>query len=260
MRIFITNDDGYTSGGIKALTELAMEFSDDIIVVAPDKTYSGMSHAITMHSPLFVEKIQNTPKGVRSYICAGTPVDCVKIAFDEIMKDEKKPDLVLSGINHGSNSNISVIYSGTMGAATEASFYKIPSLGISLTDHSLNANFDGAVFYARKVIQQVLEMDVCERKELCLNVNVPNIAKDEIKGIKYCRQTKGCWKEDFVARKDPHGRDYYWMSGKFYNDELDAVDTDEWALKNGYVAVVPVQMDLTDYNKLEKLQEQCAKL
>lgn len=259
MKIFITNDDGYNSGGIKAITELAMEFSDDVIVVAPDKTYSGMSHAITMHSPLFVEKIADTPKGLRSYICAGTPVDCVKIAFDEIMKNEKLPDLVLSGINHGSNSNISVIYSGTMGAATEAAFYGIPALGISLTDHSLNANFEGAVFAARKVIQQVVAMSQNESRYLCLNVNVPNINLEELKGIKYCRQTKGCWKEDFVARRDPHGRDYYWMSGKFYNDEADATDTDEWALKNGYVAIVPVQMDLTDYNRLEKLQKECAK-
>ena len=259
MRIFITNDDGYNSGGIAALTALAMEFSDDVIVVAPDKTYSGMSHAITMHAPLFVEEVAGAPDGLRSYICAGTPVDCVKIAFDEIMKNEKHPDLVLSGINHGSNSNISVIYSGTMGAATEATFYGIPAVGISLTDHSPDANFDGAVFFARKIIQQVLEMSEGEKRNLCLNVNVPNINKEDIKGVKYCRQTKGCWKEDFVARKDPHGRDYYWMHGKFYNDEPEATDTDEWALKNGYVAVVPVQMDLTDYNRLAKLQEKCAK-
>lgn len=252
MKILITNDDGFDSKGIEALLDLALEFSDNITLVAPDKTYSGMSHSITMHHPLFLERNKVAPKGVNFYICAGAPVDCVKIALDEIM--DSMPDLILSGINHGSNANISVVYSGTMGAATEGAFYGIPSIGFSLTDHSLDADFDAAVVYARKVIQMVVDMDDAQKKGLCLNVNVPNMALDEIKGIKFCRQTKGVWREKFVARQDPHNRDYYWMSGGFVNAEPEATDTDEWALANGYVAIVPVQMDFTDYKRLEQFR------
>lgn len=252
MKILITNDDGFDSKGIEALLELAMEFSDNITVVAPDKTYSGMSHSITMHHPLFLEQKKNAPKGVKFYICAGSPVDCVKIALDQIM--DTMPDLVLSGINHGSNSNISVIYSGTMGAATEGAFYGIPSIGFSLTDHDLDADFDAAVIYSRKVIEMVINMSAADKIDLCLNVNVPAIAKESIKGIKFCRQTRGVWREKFVARQDPHNRDYYWMSGGFVNAESNAEDTDEWALKEGYVAIVPVQMDFTDYKRLAKLK------
>lgn len=250
MKIFVTNDDGFDSKGIEALTELAQEFSDCITVVAPDRTYSGMSHSITMHSPLFVERRKKSPKGVISYICTGSPVDCVKIGLDELIKDNH-PDLILSGINHGSNSNISVIYSGTMGAATEGAFYGIPSIGFSLTDHDEDADFDAAVVWARKIIQMVIDMPDEQRKGLCLNVNIPAIGAGEIRGVKFCRQTVGCWREDFVCREDPRGRDYYWMSGSFYNSEPQATDNDEWALANGYVAVVPVQMDLTDYKRLD---------
>lgn len=253
MKILITNDDGFDSKGIEALLDLALEFSSDITLVAPDKTYSGMSHSITMHHPLFVERKKSAPKGVDFYICAGAPVDCVKIALDELM--DTKPDLLLSGINHGSNANISVIYSGTMGAATEGAFYGIPSIGFSLTDHDSDADFDAAVVYIRKIIKMVIDMPKEEKVGLCLNVNVPNIPLEEIKGIKFCRQTKGLWREKFVARQDPHNRDYYWMSGGFINAEPDVVGTDEWALKNGYVAIVPVQMDFTDYGRLERFQE-----
>lgn len=254
MKIFITNDDGFDAKGIEVLTEVAREFSDCVTVVAPDRTYSGMSHSITMHSPLFVERRKNMPKGVVSYICIGSPVDCVKVGLDELIKDAL-PDVILSGINHGSNSNISVIYSGTMGAATEGAFYGIPSIGFSLTDHDLDADFDAAISWVRKVIKMVVDMPVEQRRGLCLNVNIPAIDASEIKGIKFCRQTKGCWREDFVSREDPRGRDYYWMSGRFYNDEPLAEDTDEWALANGYVAIVPVQMDLTDYQRLEYLKK-----
>lgn len=252
MRILITNDDGIDSKGIEALTELACEFSDDVVVISADRSYSGMSHAITMHSPLFVEKVKS-PKGIQKYICTGTPVDCVKVALDELIADHH-PDLLLSGINHGSNSNISVIYSGTMGAATEGAFYCIPAIGLSLTDHDLDADFDAAVVYARHIINMVLNMTEQEQAGLCLNVNIPNLPLDDIQGIKYCRQTRGNWREKFVHRSDPRGRDYYWMDGKFTNFEEQADDTDEWALANGYVAIVPVQMDLTDYSRLEKLR------
>ncbi|MEG1606899.1 MAG: 5'/3'-nucleotidase SurE [Mucinivorans sp.] len=256
MRILITNDDGYDAGGIAALTSLAEEFSDDVWVVAPDKCYSGMSHSITMGSPLFVDKIEESST-LKRYICTGAPVDCIKIALDELMV-EQEPDLILSGINHGANSNISVIYSGTMGAATEGAFYGIPSLGFSLTDHSAQADFEAATIYARHIINLTLEMTPEEQNGLCLNVNVPNIPYDQINGIRYVRQTRGNWREKFVKRADPRGRNYYWMSGHFINAEPEATDTDEWALANGFVAVVPVQMDLTNYIMLEKFNnEEC---
>ena len=146
-----------------------------------------------------------------------------------------------------------------MGAAMEAALYGVPSIGVSLTDHNLDANFDGAVMYAREVIKSVIAMSDKDKQGLCLNVNIPDIPKEDIKGMKYCRQTKGCWKEEFIARQDPHGNDYYWMSGRFHNEEPEALDTDEWALKNGHVSIVPVQMDVTNYTMLSKLQGTCEK-
>lgn len=249
--IFVTNDDGVQAAGIAALILLAEEFGD-VVAIAPNESYSGMSHAITMHRPLFVSRVTSQP-GLDVYSCTGTPVDCVKLGFDEILK-ERVPDLVLSGINHGSNANISVIYSGTMGAATEAAFYGVPSIGFSLTDHSPAADFTAAVHYAREIITQVLAMTAKQKRGLCLNVNVPNIPLDDVKGVKVCRQTRGNWREEFIGRTDPHNRDYYWMSGRFYNFEPEAEDTDEWALSRGYVTVVPVQMDLTDYTRLDNLR------
>lgn len=250
--IFVTNDDGVHAVGIGELIKLAREFGD-VVAVAPTEPQSGMSHSITMSRPLFANSVSNED-GVQVYSCTGTPVDCVKIGFDELMRD-RLPDLVLSGINHGSNANISVIYSGTMGAATEAALYGIPSIGFSLTDHSLLADFTGAIQYARQIIQKVLALQPEELKGLCLNVNVPDIPADQIQGIRVCRQTLGNWREEFIKRSDPQNRDYYWMSGRFYNFEPDAEDTDEWALKHGYVAVVPVKMDLTDHSRKMLLEE-----
>ncbi|MDE5944907.1 MAG: 5'/3'-nucleotidase SurE [Rikenella sp.] len=250
--IFVTNDDGVQAAGIAALMRLASEFGD-VVVVAPNESYSGMSHSITMQRPLFVSCVSSEP-GLDVYSCTGTPVDCVKIGFDEILPD-RAPDLVLSGINHGSNANVSVIYSGTMGAATEAAMYGIPSIGFSLTDHSPAADFTAAVHYARGIIEHVLTLPAEQRTGLCLNVNIPDIPLSEIKGIKVCRQTLGCWREEFVHRTDPQNRDYYWMSGRFYNAEPQAEDSDEWALRHGYVAIVPVQTDLTDYRRIDPLRK-----
>lgn len=244
MKILITNDDGFRAPGIKTLTEVARKFSDDIVVVAPTHSYSGMSHSITMHAPLFVEPISNQD-GVRIISCSGSPVDCVKVALDQLLKDEL-PDLILSGINHGSNANISVIYSGTMGAATEGAFYGIPSIGISYTDHDESADMSAAAYWAEQAIDEYLR----NPRGLCWNVNIPNIAMDKIRGLRFSRQTSGVWREDFVQRTDPRGREYFWMSGRFYNAEPDATDTDEWGLANGYVTIVPVRMDLTDYDAL----------
>jgi len=246
--IFITNDDGYNAKGINALID-ALRPVARILVVAPEIAQSGMSHAITMGSPLFLRKVREE-EGLEIYACSGTPVDCVKMAFDSVMTET--PVLALSGINHGSNSAVSVIYSGTMGAAMECSFYNVPSIGFSLLDHGLDADFTGAVKYGMKIIEKVLiEEDI--PLPMCLNVNIPNIPADEIRGIRMCRQNKGYWREEFERRQDPRGRDYYWLTGVFLNQEEHAEDTDECALRNNYVSVVPMQVDLTNYEQLDQM-------
>lgn len=248
--IFLTNDDSYMSKGFRAAVELAKEFGK-VIAIAPDRVQSGMSQAITINSPLFMRQVEISDD-VEIYAFSGTPVDCAKIAFDHFFAD-KRVDLVLSGINHGSNAAVNVMYSGTMGAAIEGSFYGIPSIGLSLDDHDADADFEGAVRYARMIISDVLEAAERLPRPLCLNVNVPKIPADDIQGIRLCRQTRGFWREDFYARQDPHGRDYFWLTGAFHNAEPEAEDTDEWALAHNYVAVVPVQVDMTDYRMLKSL-------
>lgn len=248
--IFLTNDDSYMSKGFRAAVELAKKFGK-VIAIAPDRVQSGMSQAITINSPLFMRQVEISDD-VEIYAFSGTPVDCAKIAFDHFFAN-KRVDLVLSGINHGSNAAVNVMYSGTMGAAIEGSFYGIPSIGLSLDDHDADADFEGAVRYARMIISDVLEAAERLPRPLCLNVNVPKIPADDIQGIRLCRQTRGFWREDFYARQDPHGRDYFWLTGAFHNAEPEAEDTDEWALAHNYVAVVPVQVDMTDYKMLKSL-------
>jgi 5'-nucleotidase len=175
------------------------------------------------------------------------------MAFDHLLVGQKV-DLVVSGINHGSNAGINVLYSGTMGAAIEGSFYGCPSIGLSLTDHSLDADFTATKHYARQIIKSVLENPVEEGGTLCLNVNVPDIDPMDIKGIRVCRQCRGIWREEFYPHTSPHGKRYFWLSGAFDNYEPDCEQTDEWALANGYVAVVPVQIDMTAYNRLPYLE------
>lgn len=247
--IFLTNDDSYRSKGFAAAIEIARKFGR-VIAIAPDAPQSGMSQAITIYNPLYLRKVREE-EGVLVYSLNGTPVDCVKMAFDHFFRDEKV-DLVISGINHGSNAAVNVLYSGTMGAAIEAAFYDIPSIGLSLTDHDLDADFEGAVKYGSKIVESVLNGDI--PTPLCLNVNVPNIPCSEIKGIRLSRQTRGYWREEFYKRTDPHGRDYFWLTGAFSNAEPDAEESDEWALANGYVAVVPIQVDLTAYKQMEQLK------
>ena len=250
--IFVTNDDGYTSKGFRAAVNLAREFGD-VIAIAPDRVQSGMSQAITITAPLFLRKVEEG-EGLTIYAFSGTPVDCSKVAFDHLLR-ETKVDLVLSGINHGSNAAINVMYSGTMGAAIEGSLYGVPSIGLSIDDHDADADFEGAVEYGRMVVRQVLEAQEYLPRPLCLNVNVPRCAASEIQGIRLCRQTRGFWREEFYKRTDPHGRDYYWLTGAFQNIEPEAEDTDEWALAHRYVSVVPVQTDMTDYRQLKALGE-----
>lgn len=246
--IFITNDDGVGARGIARLMDVASDFGD-VVVIAPEQSQSGKAHAITMFSPLYLRSVSQC-EGREVYACSGTPVDCVKMGFDYLLQG-RKVDLVLSGINHGSNSAISVLYSGTMGAAIEGSFYGAPSIGFSLLDHSAEADFDASAACASNIIGKVL--DARPVLPLCLNVNVPVGRPEQIKGVRVCRQARGYWKEEFYCRKDPRDRDYYWLTGDFYNAEPLAEDTDEWALKNGYVSVVPVQVDLTDYSRMDDI-------
>ena len=250
--IFLTNDDGYSSRGMQALIALARRFGR-VVVVAPEEPQSGMSQAFTLLGrPLYLRKVSEEP-GLEMYAFGGTPVDCVKMAFDHLLAGQHI-DLVISGINHGSNSAVNVLYSGTMGAAIEGSFYDCPSVGLSVDDHSPDADFEGALRYGERIIRRVLEPDV--KLPLCLNVNVPAIPPEAIRGIRVCRQAAGYWRERFDSRRDDEGREYFTLTGIFVNTEPDAEDTDEWAVRHGYVAVVPVQVDLTDRRRLTELRKQ----
>jgi 5'-nucleotidase len=246
--ILITNDDGITSPGIKALIE-SVKHMGRIVVVAPDKPQSGMGHAITIGQPLRLTKV-NMFEGIESYQCSGTPVDCVKLAVDKVL--HKKPDICLSGVNHGANHSINVIYSGTMSAALEAAIESIPSIGFSLLDPSLEADFTGAMQYAPLIVEQVLKRKL--DKHLCLNVNIPAVPANMLKGIKVCKQAYAKYEEEFEERKDPHGRKYYWLTGEFVNFDKGR-DTDVWALKNNYISLVPVQFDMTYYALKTKLEK-----
>jgi 5'-nucleotidase len=244
--ILVTNDDGITAPGIRNLIEAVSQLGN-VVVVAPDKPQSGMGHAITIHNTLRIQEF-TVDENIKEYACSGTPVDCVKIAIDKLLP--RKPDLIVSGVNHGSNSSINVIYSGTMSAAVEGCIEGIPSVGFSLCDYSLNADFSGAKEYIKIICSKVLENSLPDG--ICLNVNFPKLPKEEIKGIKVCRQAKAIWQEEFDERKDPSGKTYYWLTGKFINLD-EGNDTDEWALANGYVTLVPVQIDFTGHKAIDKL-------
>lgn len=248
--ILVTNDDGYDSKGLGAAIEVARTFGR-VVVVAPETMQSGMSHAITMYNPLYLRRVRQEP-GLEVYALSGTPVDCVKMAFDYLLRDERI-DLVISGINHGSNSAINVLYSGTMGAAIEGCFYGCPTVGLSLDDHRADADFEGAVVYGKRIVEQILSGTV--ELPLCLNVNVPVGAPEALQGLRLCRQNKGFWREEFFRHEDPRGREYFWLTGDFVNGEPQAEDTDEWALTHGYVSLVPIHTDLTDYRQLKNLAE-----
>ncbi|MBK7699622.1 MAG: 5'/3'-nucleotidase SurE [Saprospiraceae bacterium] len=247
--ILITNDDGIVAPGIKALVEVARQFGE-VVVVAPDAPQSGQGHAITLHKPLKLRKVSMW-EGIEAYECSGTPVDCVKLAKNVLLKD-KKIDLCLSGINHGANSSINILYSGTMSAAMEASIENIDSIGFSLLDFSFDADFTGAKMYAAKIIKSVLENPLQDCK--LLNVNIPACAPDEIQGIRVCRQGNGTWVEEFQEGKDPRGEKYYWLTGKFVSfEDEDNTENDIWALKHNYVSIVPSGHDLTHYKDIDKL-------
>ena len=244
-KILITNDDGIAAPGIKALTEVMHELGD-IYIIAPDSAQSGMGHAITINSTLELKHIPGFLGTQNAYSCSGTPVDCVKMGVHEVMKT--RPDLCVSGVNHGSNSSINVIYSGTMSAAVEGGIEGIPSIGFSLCDYSWDANFENIKPFIKKIALEVLEKGLPEG--VILNVNFPKT--DKIKGIKICRQAKAAWEEEFDKRTNPMRKEYYWLTGKFVNHD-NGEDTDEWALANDYISIVPVHFDLTAYHAIQQL-------
>lgn len=253
--ILITNDDGITAPGIRSLIDAVKDLGK-IVVVAPDSPQSGMGHAVSITKPLRLDKVDVfSDLNIESWQSSGTPVDCVKLAHDVLL--HYKPDICLSGINHGSNASINVIYSGTMSAAMEAAIEGIPSAGFSLLDFNFDADFETAKRVAYTITKRMLEERMPDN--FLLNVNIPKCKQEDFKGIKICRQADAKWAENFEHRKDPRGRDYYWMTGKFVNRDK-GQDTDIYALKNGYASVVPVRFDLTDErllgwlgNKWEKL-------
>ena len=242
--ILVTNDDGITAPGISALVEV-MRSIGDVVVVAPDKPQSGMGHAITINSTLRINKV-NVYGVQEEYSCTGTPVDCVKIAINKILK--RKPDLVVSGINHGSNMSINVIYSGTMSAAVEGAIESVPAIGFSLMNESIDADFSAAKKIVKTIAEKVLKNGL--PKGVCLNVNIPKLKFEELKGIKVCRQAKANWIEELDERKDPAGNPYFWLTGKFENFDKGQKDTDVWALENNYVSVVPTQFDMTSHDSI----------
>ena len=245
--ILITIVDGVSAPRLRALISV-MEELGEIVVVAPDTPQSAMGHAITINNTLYLNKTSKENDSFLEYSCSGTPVDCVKLAVNEILK--RKPDLCVSGVNHGSNSSINVIYSGTMSAAVEAGIEGIPAIGFSLLDFDWNANFEPIKSYIRKITLEVLKSGLPEG--VILNVNFPKLEEKDIKGIRICRQAKAHWVEKFDKRKTPQGRDYFWLAGDFVNQDK-GEDTDEWALANDYVSVVPVQFDLTAHHAIQQL-------
>lgn len=235
--ILVTNDDGISAKGIKELVS-AIEGLGDIVVVAPDSPRSGQSSAITSNLPLRLTLVEER-EGYKAYKTNGTPVDCVKLSMHRLF--DRHPDLLVSGINHGSNAGISILYSGTMGAALEGTIIGIPALGFSLTSHSADADFSGCKPIIRELCAKTLEKGLPEG--ICLNVNIPEVP--EVKGIKVCRQAKGYWTEEYANRLDPQGHEYFWLTGFFKNQEPDNPDTDEWALAHDYASLVPCTIDMT---------------
>lgn len=245
--ILITNDDGVSAPGLEFLVSIARSLGE-VTVLAPEAPMSGTGHAITVRNPLrlkFVEK----EDGFERYSCNGTPVDCIKLG--ELVVLRRKPDLLLSGINHGSNAAVNVVYSGTMAAVIESTIGGVPSIGFSLANYSWNADFSVCEKYIKSIIKQVLENGLPEG--ICLNVNIPSVNGSEIKGVKVCRQARARWVEEFDERKDPANHDYYWLTGVF---ELmdNGEDTDEWALRNNYVSVVPMHADLTAHHAITEIK------
>lgn len=244
--ILVTNDDGITAKGIKSLVEVMQSFGE-VVVVAPDKPQSGMGHAITINNPLRIAK-SNIFEGVEAYTTSGTPVDCVKLGIYKLLK--RKPDLIVSGINHGANFSTNVLYSGTMSAAVEGAMENIPSIGFSLCDFNADADFSGS----QRIVKEVTELVFRNNfpNHICLNVNIPKLPVNDIKGIKICKQAAAYWNDTFEERKDPHGNSYYWLTGSFQEIKAE-INTDLHFIEEGYATIVPTQFDMTAHAVMNNL-------
>ncbi|MDG2371024.1 MAG: 5'/3'-nucleotidase SurE [Flavobacteriaceae bacterium] len=246
--ILITNDDGITAPGLRSLIDVMNEIGE-VVVVAPDSPQSAMGHAITINSTLHCSKIKLNKGPQKEFSCSGTPADCVKLAVNELLK--RKPDICVSGINHGSNSSINVIYSGTMSAALEAGIEGIPAIGFSLLDYRWGANFEPLKPAIKTITENAIKNGIPQN--VVLNVNMPQVdSSEELNGIKICRQAKAYWIEKFDKRTNPMGKEYYWLTGEFINKDK-GEDTDEWALNKNFISIVPVQYDLTAHHVIQEL-------
>lgn len=248
--IFISNDDGVQAKGLNKLVALLRDVAD-LVVMAPDGPRSGSAAAITSVVPVSYRKVSEEA-GLCVYSCSGTPVDCVKLAFDTVLP--RTPDLVLSGINHGDNASVNVHYSGTMGVVFEGCMKGVPSVGFSLADSSSDADFSVLNPYILSLVRQILAQGLPEK--ICLNVNFP---KGAIQGLQVCRMGWGCWNSEWKTASHPAGKPAYWLTGQYENMEPQATDTDVWALAHGFGAVVPVRLDVTAYEYLETLKDQLGK-
>ena len=242
--ILITNDDGVSAKGIQSLVDVASKFGE-VLIIAPDKPQSGMGHAITVNHPLRMDRTRLFPNH-NAYTCSGTPVDCVKLGIYEVL--HRKPDLLLSGINHGLNSSTNILYSGTMSAAVEGAMENIPSIGFSLDNYDSDADFSAAQHVAEILISKALNSSF--PSHVCLNVNIPNVSADRIKGIKVCKQAHAFWEDRFDRRLDMFGKPYYWLTGEFVNQDR-GEETDLYALEQGFASVVPTQFDMTAYHAMQ---------
>lgn len=247
--ILVSNDDGITSNGIRTLVDTVREFGD-VVVVAPDSPQSGMGHAITIGKPLKLHKV-DLFDSIEAYESSGTPADCVKLAKHYVLKG-RYPDLVVSGVNHGSNSSISILYSGTMSAAMEAAIEGIPAIGFSVCDYDDNADMSHAVPYIKKIVEEALKNGI--PRGTALNVNIPGIKKGKIEGVKVCRQARAKWQELFDERVDPYGRRYFWLAGDFVNEDK-GEDTDVWALDHNYISIVPCAFDMTAHHAISSINQ-----
>jgi 5'-nucleotidase len=244
--ILVTNDDGIKAQGLRILIDIMQQLGD-VVVISSEQVMSGMAHAVTIQTPL-MPRLLNEKDGYKEYVTNGTPSDNVKLGKHRLLN--RTPDLVVSGINHGSNASINIIYSGTMAAVLEAAIDGIPAIGFSLMDYMPDADFSHVEEWILKISRKVLDEGLPEG--ICLNVNIPRISQQQIKGIKVCSQAKARWVEEFEERKDPYGRTYYWLGGRFVNGDTRKY-TDEKALAENYISVVPVKFDFTAHEYLDKL-------
>lgn len=250
MNILVSNDDGINSEGIYLLVKELKKIAD-VIVVAPEKQMSAVGHAITVQYPLRVNPFYKNGEFF-GYAVDGTPADAVKLAVKALLKGEKI-DLLISGINHGTNTSINIIYSGTVSAATEGTILGIPSIAISLATYAPNPDFTFAAKFAAKLAEFVFKNGL--PRGTLLNVNIPPVQESEIKGVLVTHQGSAFWDDYFDLRKDPNGREYYWLTGKFINYDVDDLNADHTAVQNNYISITPIHFDLTDYKAIDVLKK-----